>query len=72
MKSKLLSGLICSLIIVVCSSASGETVTLQQGTGEYSGCSDSYTAASGWSDFVDTNYGNSPTLLVNSEQYNPG
>ena len=73
MKSKLLSGLICSLIIVVCSSTSGETVTLQQGVNGYSGCEDSWFGTRVWASSYDLreNYGTASHLIVDADNYRP-
>ena len=64
--------LLCLLVFLVPYIAHGASVTLQQDVDGYAGCTDSYIGNGGYADDSSANFGTSPTLILNSEHYNPG
>lgn len=50
-------------------SASGATVTLQQGSAGYSGCADTWIATDGYGNTTNSNYGSSATFEIKREHY---
>lgn len=63
---------IVSGFLLVGTLAHAVTLTLQQGTGGYSGCRDSFITDGGYNDDEDANFGDASTIYVNAEHYNPG
>ena len=59
------------LAIALPTMLSAATLTLQEGTGGYSGCSDSYLSTGGYYDDYYDSFGTAPTLILNTEQYKP-
>lgn len=61
------------LLAVLCAwGGQAGSLTLQQGGGGYSGCTDTYIGAGGsGSDDMDENFGECDTLNINIEHYNP-
>lgn len=61
--------LLCSLLGLP---ALAGTFSLQQGVSGYGGCTDTYIANDGYSQFDEINYGSDTNLLLNSEHFNGG
>lgn len=64
--------LVCLFVMVAAAVGQAATLTLQQGTGGYSGCTDSYIGTGGYGNDFNQNFGECGTLIVNSEHYNAG
>jgi hypothetical protein len=47
-------------------------IVLQEAVDSYSGCQDAHIGNGGYGDDNNLNVGTAPTLLLNSEHYNPG
>ena len=60
------------LIIALCSTSFGASITLQQGVDGYTGCNDSYICHGGYGWFTTGNFGDSGTLHFRNEQYQLG
>jgi hypothetical protein len=67
----LLGMLLFSFCGILASSSRADTLVLQQGVNGYVGCTDTHVRGDGYENDIDTNYGNSSTLLLLTEHYRP-